>query len=210
MKKSMLFAVPLMAAVAMPALADVASADAQSKWSPYLSLKLGVGGSSMDNSQFDPTGLLAATAVGVSYDMGSTKLRGEFEFSFAYMGDSLDEDDGTTFLTADYDQSFISYMGNVYVDFLQDYRIKPFVGAGFGMMRAREDISVYERVTFAPGSHWNYIAAENGVALALHAGFGFNFTERFGGELAARYTLGFYDAVDISIFSGTFGLRYNF
>jgi opacity protein-like surface antigen len=200
MKKQILLALPIIA------ITSIARAD---MLSPYVSLKLGGGSSSWENSETNPSGASVIGAVGATYALDAVNLRGELEFSYSsFTSEEVIVDNYDSFTI---DQKFTSYMTNFYVDFLKSYKIKPYVGFGLGMMGVKNDVSenVYD---FGTSTYIKFNSSANETALAygLNGGFGFNFTDSLSGDLGIKYTIGAFENTNINVFTTAFGIRYKF
>lgn len=181
-------------------------------FNPYMSVKLGYGTSSWEDSTVDPAGISAMVAIGAGYELRPVVLRGEFEFSFSALSADIDEDDFPFYnITGTNDQTIMTAMANLYVDFLQDYKLKPYVGLGLGFTRVSEDISA-TITQYSNGYSETFTAdgASTGFAYGLHAGLGFNITARLAGDFGVRYIWNALDEYTIDLFGVNVGLRYSF
>ena len=182
-------------------------------FSPYVSLKAGAGGSSWSESDVSPTGFVLAGAVGVQYSaLQAVNFRGEFEISMMKFEDSVAEDDVPYYTSSmELKQNFSMYLANFYVDFLKEYKVKPYVGFGFGMASLKEEIkdSLY---VFAldENFYFNETAKWNSFTYGLNAGLGINITKGLAADLGARYMIVKIEDTNVNIFTGTLGLRYTF
>lgn len=132
---------------------------------------------------YDEGGFAAAPLVGagIGYEFNDN-LRGDLTVEWRGKSEfhALDWlDDGAAVTTNDYtaDKSELVFMANGYYDFNDFYGIRPYVGAGIGA--SYNTISHFRDVNAQMGgtayaddnSEWNF-------AWALHAGLGFQATER--------------------------------
>lgn len=212
MKKiGLLTLVPLALVGAGTASAETVNVN-KNTFNPYISAKLGYGTSSWEDSTVDPTGISAMVAIGAGYELQPVVLRGEFEFSLSALGADIDEDNFPFYnITGTNEQTIMTAMANLYVDFLQDYKLKPYVGFGIGFTRVSEDVSA-TITEYSNGYSETFSAdgASTGFAYGFHAGFGFNITDRLSGDLGVRYIWNAMDEYTIDLFGVNIGLRYSF
>lgn len=202
MKKQLLFALPILALTSGALAADV---------SPYISLKVGTGSSFWDGASVEPSGGMFAGAVGAKYELESANLRGEFEYSGYNFSDSLMKDDFDYFTNAENTQQYNSYLANFYVDFLKNYKLKPYVGFGLGLSSLKEKVHIYVYdYSTDTDSSINISSDSKAFVYGINGGLGFNFTDGLGCDLGMRYMTGKFNSTDINTFMFSLGLRYTF
>lgn len=212
MKKSnMLFAVPVAMCCAVNAHGEQSQDTTSSKPSAYIALRGGYAASSWDDAGVDPSGIAVAVAAGIEYKMTSVNLRAEVEGGLSFLGDDRDIDlFPMSFGYVENSQTFTSVLANGYVDFLADYKIKPFVGFGLGMMRLDEDVDAF--MTSYAGGHTSDVslsAAETAFAYGLHGGIGFNISQHMSADVGMRYFMTTSEN-SVDLFGVNVGLRYTF
>ena len=93
-----------------------------------------------------------------------------------------------------------SYMANLYADFFSDYKIKPYIGVGFGRGELEFEISDL------------YTIKESKSLYGVNLGLGFNITKELGADVGVRYTMvpSLVGDTNFIMLSGNVGLRYTF
>ena len=203
--KKIILALPAMAVISTGALAGGIDA------APYISAKGGVSVATWDNAAMSPNGFSMLGAFGARIKTDAVNMRGEFEFSFSNLSDTKNNDFWPFFLeTIDNNHKTQAYLANFYVDFLEEYRLKPYIGLGLGMVRIKETVGINY---FEPGmftsEYYQFSGSDSGLGWALHGGFSFNFTDGLQGDVGARYMLTNVGE-DVSMFTASAGLRYTF
>jgi opacity protein-like surface antigen len=186
----------------------------------YISLKGGFGGLKDRHADEDDeilTGLSGMAALGLRVKTPVINLRTELEFGYAEFKYKSKEnlwfgpDDLLTIYGTLTAKPF-TVLGNLYLDFLEDYRLKPYIGIGLGMTRiglsskadfgySGQIIPTY-KVDFGPYTEFTY---------GLHLGFGFGITDNLSGDVGLRSFFGrISDQGDFIRADITFGLRYTF
>ena len=197
---------------ALPAMAVISSAAVAADFAPYISLKGSVGATAWKDAEVNPAGFGFAPAVGVRMKTDSINMRGEFEYASQNLKAQKTKDYNAFSYTLENQQKVQTYLANFYVDFLEEYRLKPYVGLNFGMMNIKEDVSLeytfwgnhsLDYTTSVDGSYNSFIWGFNG-------GFSWNFTDGLQGDLGAGYKFTTVEQTPITMFDLTIGLRYTF
>jgi opacity protein-like surface antigen len=180
--------------------------------SPYISSKAALGSVSVENFDIKQGGFGFMGAIGARYAMEYVDLRGELELSAgSYSNEKIDRSYWPPMLIDTYYKfSTTSYMANFYVDLFKSYRIKPYVGVGFGIMSVKSEEDVHIFITPSTNSKTHDTYEKSTFAYGMGGGIGFNITDGLGVDVSVRYNMMTVDNSDISIFSTALGLRYTF
>ena len=179
---------------------------------PYISGRIGVGSLNVEGGDsvlgFENYGV----AVGARWQGAYLALRGEGEFGISNFSDTYSTGGFPTSIESELEQNFQTYMANFYVDFFTNYRIKPYLGAGIGMIRVDEtrSLSTHNLVTgvTTPGATYDF--SGNGMVYGLYGGFGFNITRGLSADVGARYQTATIEGTGLDIITLNTGLRYTF
>jgi len=163
----------------------------------YISGRIGFGG--MSNEGDGLSGTTTAIALGSKGAITNTvdfRLEGEFSFN------RFDEVDSHGYLVLD--QMVTTAMLNAYVDFMTNYRVRPYLGLGAGR------ITIREMGEASPGL-WSRVYDE-AYGFGLYAGVGFYLTtnRKFAGDVGIRYIFVSLLGQDRYMANINFGTRYVF
>ena len=180
--------------------------------SPYIGGRVGFQTLTQDGSDTANTGLSYAGAIGARWKGEIMNLRGEIEYSLASFSNEDESYPGpSTTLKTEFKFNPTTYMANFYADFLTNYKIRPYLGAGLGMVdwdwSLKTDLH-YNSGVVVPISDYNY--SKNGFIYGLYGGIGFNMVAGLDGDIGMRYTATTIENVGFWLLSLNFGLRYTF
>lgn len=179
--------------------------------SPYISAQIGYGAAAWKDMDILPHGVMYSGAVGASIRTSPINLRAEFEYAGAKHVASESDEFGVypNYFEVELDPTIKSalYMANLYVDFLEDYALKPYLGVGLGRGKLTFSEKEYDFYTGDYMGTWS--ASESGMTWGAYAGIGFKMFGGLSGDIGARFNS--VDAGDgIYLFGLNAGLRYNF
>jgi opacity protein-like surface antigen len=184
--------------------------------STYVSSKTGFNKVNQSYPPMPLSGGNISVAIGRRIMAPGTNWRAELEFSrYEFRGRS--ENYCGIFCTAiKFDPRAYMYMANFYFDFLEQYRLKPYIGFGFGIVHINYRETVGE---YLPPRTKEFRSQDDGVAVGFYTGFSFKIIEGLYGDAGAKFVtmqLGdqLYDdslpRTDTNIFGAQLGLRYVF
>jgi len=170
---------------------------------PYISAKVGIGTVEVAGSDFAPIGLTYSGVAGANIKTEFINLRAEFEYQDLSASHTISELSMSSVVTnsrLQVDANF--YKTNVYIDFLENYSLKPYVGFGFGLGRFNENLAV-NNISMGDVS-------DTGFTYSLYTGLGFQIFRGLYGDIGAFYNNTSIFNTNIETIGGTAGLRYNF
>ena len=162
-------------------------------------------------------------AVGLEFDIDrSFNLRTEFEF----IQSDINRENARFWHGVSYQEWDVrfrtqAYMVNVFIDLFSNWRISPYLGAGFGIA------NVQNTLIMSPNLAWSQdlsSSTDMNVAFGLYAGVGIDITRRLTADIGARM-IGFRSRIadtslswmwptetnaENSLIHGRAGLRYTF
>ena len=198
----------IMGACALFALAAPANA---ADVSPYVSGKYGYGVSGWTGADYLPYGAMYAGAVGAVVKTDYINFRAEAEYTGHNQKASVLESYGT-FPTNDVErdveptEKFIYKKLNLYIDFLEEYVLKPYIGAGIGQGKVEESIKRFD-------NSGNYVrtdsASLSAITYSYYTGVGFKILYGLSADLGIHVNNTKIPS-DLYVFGVNAGLRYTF
>lgn len=177
---------------------------------PYVSA--GVGTSSINTDGTD-WGSAVSIAGGLAFSAFHINMRGELEFSYLTVnGNSFYMSNTGTTSDSQHDVQTEKYLANFYIDMLQSYKLKPYVGIGVGYIHLTEN-KKYKQVDMIDGTIITNIQTDildDAIVYGLHAGAAFELTYNLLGDIGAKFFEARLDHSDKHMFAFNFGLRYLF
>jgi len=175
--------------------------------SPYVATRAGLGllsSSGVDTLTGPSLGAAAGAKFALENNM-AVRVEGEFGYNSFSEKDSIDMY-GTT-VSIDSTYSPMTFMANAYFDFMTDYKLKPYVGAGAGI--ANFDIKVKTSVMGMSGTA---SGSQSGFTYGLYGGVGFNIVEdgSVAGDVGVRYVSMSIESETFNVLSFNAGVKYMF
>jgi opacity protein-like surface antigen len=179
---------------------------------PYIAAGTGLSTiNNMKDAGEKPTGLILSGAVGAQIKLQSVNLRGELAYSSRDLDSSSWEEivTGVHFVDTDIKVAQTMYLGNFYIDFLEDYAIKPYFGITAGYAASDHNKTITTSIGSSKTKTTFPEVSDNGFVYGAEAGFGFGLTDGLLANIGVRYNWVALDKT-MEIFDINLGVRYTF